>query len=124
MDNRDRCPECGEMRPASGHGGLCPACLLRAGVAGGTRAELDPDFHDMPDATAEVTLTLAPAAAPGGLERLGEPRAEIPRVRLRASEPVTGPGPVVDPSFAHMPGPTNRHAPSNSSVRSAAAAWA
>jgi RNA polymerase sigma-70 factor, ECF subfamily len=37
MEDRDRCRECGEKRPADAPGGLCSACLLRAGLAAGRR---------------------------------------------------------------------------------------
>src|SRR5436305_292816 len=43
MEDRDRCRECGEQRPADAPGGLCPACLLRVGSAGGAPAEVDRD---------------------------------------------------------------------------------
>ena len=46
MEDRDRCRECGEKRPADAPGGLCPACLLRAGLAGGAPVEEDRHWHD------------------------------------------------------------------------------
>ena len=38
----------------------------------------------------------------------GETLADIPRVHLRDTEPFTGPGPVVRPSSAEMPDPSDR----------------
>src|SRR3954453_16530723 len=50
----------------------------------------------------------AATSAPGALARLAETMAGIPRVQLRDTEPFTGPGPVVRPSSAEMPGPSDR----------------
>jgi eukaryotic-like serine/threonine-protein kinase len=50
----------------------------------------------------------AATSAPGALARLAETMAGIPRVQLRDTEPITGPGPVVCPSSAEMPGPSDR----------------
>ena len=110
MEDRDRCRDCGEKRPADVPGGLCPACLLRAGLAGGAPAEGDQDRHDVPDTTAEWASpsSLAATSAPGALARLAETLADIPRVHLRDTEPFTGPGPVVRPSSAEMPDPSDR----------------
>ena len=36
------CPECGERLPADAPRGLCPACLLKAGLASDTSEALDP----------------------------------------------------------------------------------
>ena len=110
MEDRDRCRDCGEKRPADAPGGLCPACLLRAGLAGGAPAEGDRDWHDEPDTTAAGASpsSLAATSAPGALARLAETLADIPRVHLRDTEPFTGPGPVVRPSSAEMPDPSDR----------------
>ena len=113
-------------RAADVPGGLCLDCLLRAGLAGGAPAEGEQDWHDVPDATAEWASpsSWAATSAPGALARLDETFANIPRVHLRDTEPVTGPGPMVRPSSAEMPGPSDRLAGSNCSARSPAAAWA
>ena len=50
----------------------------------------------------------AATSAPGTLARLAETVADIPRVQLRDTEPLTGPGPVVRPSSAERPGPSDR----------------
>ena len=52
--------------------------------------------------------SLAATSAPGALARLAETLADIPRVHLRDTEPFTGPGPVVRPSSAEMPDPSDR----------------
>src|SRR5690242_14734161 len=86
MEDPDRCRECGAKRPADAPGGLCPACLLRAALAGGAPAEGNPS-------------TLA---------RLAKTLADVPRVHLRDDEPFSDSGPVVRPSSAEMPGPSDR----------------
>ncbi len=108
MEDRDRCRHCGEKRPADLLGGLCPACLPRAGVAGGAPAEGDKGRHDVPDATVAWASPLAATSAPGALARLAETLADVPRVHLRDTEPFTGPDPVVRPSSAEMPDPSDR----------------
>ncbi len=52
--------------------------------------------------------SLAATSTPGALARLAETIAEIPRVHLRDNEPFSGPGPVVRPSSAGMPEPSDR----------------
>ena len=86
MDDRGRCEGCGERRPADAPGGLCPACLLKAGLDGP---------HD-------VTVTLGPAFS-GTLASLAESLGEIPRVLLRDTDQGTDPGSVVRPGSAEMP---------------------
>ncbi len=54
--------------------------------------------------------SLAATSAPGALARLAETLGDIPRVHLRDTEPFTGPGPVVRPSSAEMPDPSDRPA--------------
>ena len=110
MEDRDRCRDCGAKRAADLPGGLCPDCRLRAGLAGGAPAEGDPDWHDVPDTTAERASpsSMAATSAPGALARLAETLAHIPRVHLRDTEPFTGPEPAVCPSSAEMLDPSDR----------------
>ena len=112
MEDRDRCRECGERRPADAPGGLCPACLLRVGSAGGAPAEVDRDRqrHDAPETIAVGASPSSPAATsePGALARLAETLADVPRVHLRDDEPFGDPGPVVRPSSAGMPDRSDR----------------
>ena len=109
MEDRDRCRDCGEKRPADAPGGLCPACLLRAGLAGGAPAEEDQDSARRARGDCGgAPSSLAATSAPSTLARLAETLADIPRVHLRDTEPFTGPGPVVRPSSAEMPDPSDR----------------
>jgi tetratricopeptide (TPR) repeat protein len=111
MGDRDRCRDCGAKRAADLPGGLCPDCLLRAGLAGGAPAEGDQDWHDVPETAAEQASpsSLAATSAPSALARLAETLAHIPRVHLRDdTEPFTGPGPAIRPSTAEMPDPSDR----------------
>jgi len=61
----------------------------------------------VPDATAEGASpsSCGVTSEPGTLARLAETNADIPRVHLRDTDPVTDPGPVVRPSSSEMPGP-------------------
>ena len=86
MEDPDRCRECGEKRPAGAPGELCSACLLRAGVADG--------------APADANLS--------ALARLAKTLAQVPQVHLRDDEPFGDSGPVVRPSSAEMPQPSDR----------------
>ena len=52
--------------------------------------------------------SLAATSAPGALARLAETLADLPRVHLHDTEPFTGPEPVVRPSSAEMPDPSDR----------------
>ncbi len=108
MGDRDGCRECGEQRPADAPGGLCPACQLRMGVVGITSA--GGDQHRAPNTAAENSplSSLAATAAPGTLTRLAETLANVPRVHLRDNEPFTDPEPVVRPSSAEVPDPSDR----------------
>src|SRR5690242_1636698 len=109
MEDRDRCRECGEPRPADARDGLCPACLMRAGLAGGARAEGDPDVHDVAG-TIAVEASLAATSESGALARLSETLADVPRVHLRDDEPFSDSGPVVRPSSTEMPDRSDRPA--------------
>jgi eukaryotic-like serine/threonine-protein kinase len=108
MEDLDRCRVCGEKRPADAPGGLCPACLLRVGPAGGAPVEADRDWHVVPDTTVEWASSLAATTAKGAVARLAETVGDIPRVHLRDTAPILGPAPVVSPSSAEMPDPSDR----------------
>jgi serine/threonine-protein kinase len=112
MEDRDRCRECGEPRPADAPGGLCQACLLRVGLAGGAPAEVDRDRHrhDAPEtlAVGPSPSSLAATSAPGALARLAETLADVPRVHLRDDEPFSDSGPVVRPTSAETPDRSDR----------------
>ena len=111
MEDQHRCRDCGEKLPADVPGGLCPTCRLQAGLAAGAPVEGDRDRHDVADATAAwASPSLAATSGPGTLARLAETLADVPRVHLRDAEPFTDPGPVVRPSSAEMPDPSDRPA--------------
>jgi len=86
MEDQDRCLECGAKRPADAPDGLCAACRLRAALAGGAPADGNPST----------------------LSRLAKTLADVPRVHLRDDEPFGDSGPVVRPSSAEMPDPSDR----------------
>ena len=93
MDDRGRCRGCGEERPADAPIGLCPACLLKAGL------------DDGPD----LTVTLGPVD-PGSLASLAGSLGGIPHVLLRDTDPGTGPDPLIQPASAEMPSSADRPA--------------
>ncbi len=97
MSDRENCRVCGEKRPADAPSGLCPACLLKAGLLGeGSR---------LPD----VTITFGPASS-SVLASFGEAFGKIPPVLLRDADSVTDPGPVIQPSSSEIPDPADRSA--------------
>ncbi len=59
MSGSDVCPECGSRLPADAPGGLCPKCLLRAGVTD-TRATA---AHESESSIADRATALGPAPA-------------------------------------------------------------
>ena len=97
MDDRDCCRGCGEKRPADAPSGLCPACLLKAGLLG--------EDSQLPD----VTITFGPASS-SILASFGEAFGKIPAILLRDADSATDPGPVIRPSFPEMPDSAERSA--------------
>jgi eukaryotic-like serine/threonine-protein kinase len=98
MDNGNRCRGCGVTRPSDAPGGLCPACLLKAGL-GGDRS-----------VSHEVSVFIGPVTT-GVLASLAESVGGIPPVLLRDdTDPEIGPGPIVQPGSPEMPDPANRSA--------------
>jgi serine/threonine-protein kinase len=106
MEDPNRCRDCGEKRAADAPGGLCPACAQRASLTGGALAAGEQDGHGVADVTA-VVVAAKTTSAPGALARLAETVADIPRVHLRDDETFTGPEPVVRPTSAEMPNPSD-----------------
>src|SRR6516165_11278356 len=92
MEDRDRCRDRSEQRPLDTPGGLCPAGLQQAGLAGGAPTEGDQDRREVPDSNAQGASpsSLPVASAPSALARLAETLADIPHVHLRKTEPLTG----------------------------------
>ena len=73
----NRCPSCGAERPANAPEGLCPACLMNAGLV--HERDINDDateaFHDAP--------TLSRGTGPGGsMTPLIDPPVESPRTGL------------------------------------------
>jgi len=97
MDGLDCCRGCGEKRPADAPSGLCPACLLKAGLLG--------EGSVLPD----VTITFGPASS-SVLASFGEAYGNIPQVLLRDADSSTDPGPVIRPSSLEIPDPSERSA--------------
>ena len=97
MDERNCCRGCGEKRPADAPAGLCPACLLKAGLLG--------EGSQLPD----VSITFGPASS-SLLAAFGEAFGNIPPVLLRDADSITEPGPVIRPSSSEIPDPLERSA--------------
>jgi serine/threonine-protein kinase len=97
MHEPNRCPGCGENRPSDAPSGLCPACLLKAGLIG--------QGSEVPD----VTITFGPAST-SVLARFGEAFGKIPPVLLRDTDSITDPSPVIRPSSTEIPEPAERSA--------------
>jgi eukaryotic-like serine/threonine-protein kinase len=97
MNGLDCCRGCGAKGPADAPSGLCPACLLEAGLLGGD--------SQLPD----VTITVGPASS-SVLASFGEAYGNIPPVLLRDADSSTDPGPVIRPSSPEIPDPSERSA--------------
>ena len=69
MNDRESCRVCGEKRPADAPAGLCPACLLKAGLAA-----KDSRLQD-------VTILFGPASS-SVVAAFGEAFGKIPPVGL------------------------------------------
>ncbi len=90
MDDETRCWGCGQKRPDDAPGGLCPACLLRAGLEGTGK-------H-----THEVMVSFGPAFS-SSFSRLAESLGGLPGVLLRDTDLPSDPGPIVRPASEEMP---------------------
>jgi serine/threonine-protein kinase len=101
MAELDRCPNCGMERPTNAPRGHCPGCLLQEGL-GSEALSLARG--------GQLGATVNLAGPPSVLETLAATLGPVPRVLLRDSEPVTGPGPVVKPSSPEMPELADRSA--------------
>ena len=97
MSDRENCRVCGSKRPADAPSGLCPACLLKAGlVADGSEK-------------GELTILFGPASS-SVLVAFGEEFGKIPPVLLRDADSASEPGPVIRPSSEEIPNPAARSA--------------
>ena len=97
MAGLECCRSCGEKRPADAPAGLCPACLLKAGLLGEGSGVQD------------VTLTFGPASS-SVLAAFGEAFGKIPTVLLRDTDSTSEPGPVIRPSSTEIPDAADRSA--------------
>jgi serine/threonine-protein kinase len=94
------CPNCGAERLANAPRGLCPTCLLKAGL----------DSEALSLARSQVGATVDLSARASVLETLAVSLGPVPRVLLADTDVVNGPGPVVKPSSPEMPAPADRSA--------------
>ena len=97
MDVRNWCLGCGEERPSDAPSGLCPACLIKAGLPGDGS-----ELHEM-------TITFGPASS-SVLASLGQAFGNIPPILLRDADSVTDPDQVIRPSSSEIPNPADRSA--------------
>ncbi|MBS0260592.1 MAG: serine/threonine protein kinase, partial [Planctomycetes bacterium] len=97
MSGSDLCRVCGAKRPADAPAGLCPACLLKAGLAASGSE------------SAAVTVLFGPASS-SILQAFGQEFGQIPPVLLRDADSVSEPGPVIRPSSSEVPEVSQRSA--------------
>jgi len=97
MSDLENCRVCGQKRPADAPSGLCPACLLKAGLAAN-----GPKLNDM-------TIVFGPASS-SVLAAFVEEFGKIPPVLLRDADSASEPSPVIRPSSAEIPDPAQRSA--------------
>jgi serine/threonine protein kinase/Flp pilus assembly protein TadD len=101
MSDESRCRGCGNVLPDRALSGLCPVCLLRAGLA-----RDEPEWNDIERFS---SLTHG-RTGPGALATLTEVLApgEMPQVLLRDSDVGDEPGPLVQPGSPEMPSAGDR----------------
>ena len=93
--SRDTLPDLRLQLPGRAPSGLCPRCLIRAG--------LDADALSLAHAGQDGPTTATRAGPPSVLDTLAATLGPVPRVLLRDTEPATGPGPLVQPGSPEMP---------------------
>jgi serine/threonine-protein kinase len=110
MSHALRCPVCGGERPARSPDGLCPRCLLQNALRDGD--DEGPEGFESSAAPGFSAATVAIGAGDGAatLAGLAATIGPLPRVLLRDTEPVTGPGPMIRPGSSEMPAPGDRFA--------------
>jgi len=94
------CVGCGRPREADALGGLCPTCLLRAGLGNGLFRAGEPSRNDWYG-------TLGPGSS-SGLVSLARTLGKMPLVLLRDTDPEAGRGPVIEPSAPEVPAAADR----------------
>lgn len=97
MNEHNHCQGCGKERPPDAPSGLCPACLIKAGLAGDGS-----EPHEM-------TITFGPVSS-SVLASFGEAFGNIPPILLRDADLITDPDQVIRPSSSEIPNPTDRSA--------------
>src|SRR5947209_15356042 len=100
MAEKTTCPGCGSELPARAPRGLCPRCLLRAGLGGGARSL----SH-----AGEVGATMDLSGPQSVLETLAASVGPVPRVLLRDTDPAIEP-PLARPGSLEMPATGDRPA--------------
>src|SRR4051812_26345900 len=100
MAEQPTCPRCGADLPARSTRGLCPRCLLRAG--------LEADALSL-SCAGEVGATVDLSGPPSVLETLAATVGPVPRVLLRDTDPGSEP-PLHRPGSPEMPPPEGRAA--------------
>jgi serine/threonine-protein kinase len=98
-----RCPRCGRPLPPDVPPGICPACLLRAGLEPGTGAAPLDDPADE-----ELTFGFEPTSPGHVLESLARSIGSIPRVLLPDTAPDDQGVAIIKPSSEEMPPPGER----------------
>ena len=100
MPDARTCPNCGSAPPSRSPEGLCPRCLMSAGM--GSDA-----LSASRDGKSSATVTLI-APGKGILDTIGATIGPVPRVLLRDTTPGEEPSPLVKPSSPEMPGSPGR----------------
>ena len=103
MADDRRCPRCGKPLPPDVPAGICPACLLRAGLETGLRAAPLDDSND-----GEVTFGFEPTNPGRVLETLARSIGSIPRVLLPDTAPTTRASPSSSRPRPRCPPPAER----------------
>src|SRR5262245_49641287 len=107
MDPARMCPDCGAPLAADAPRGLCPTCLMGAG--------LSRSAEEGPGARADLTILFEPtgpsaAGAADALAGLAETLGAAPRLLLRDADGASGIDALVQPASPEMPAPTDRSA--------------
>jgi eukaryotic-like serine/threonine-protein kinase len=97
MNDSEKCRVCGQTRPADAPSGLCPACLLRAGLAAEGAGSDD------------LTIVFGPASS-SVFATIGEEFARVPPILLRDADSTAEPEPVIRPTSDEIPAPSQRSA--------------
>ena len=110
MEDRDRCRDCGEKRPADLPGGLSGLPAAGRPGRGRTRRRGNGTGTTCPTRLRGRRRLRWRDLRAGRLERLAETLGGIPRVLLRDTEAASGADPLVQPASPEMPAPADRPA--------------